>query len=338
MTDKNVLVIDDSPMVTRLVKAALSDEGYTVYSAEDGEEGLKIAEDILPSVILVDFIMPKMNGYQFCSTIRKDEHLKDTPVILITSKGEVAEQFAKKFDDLSFLVKPINTKELVEKVNALIELQKTKKTEPIAIAEPSNGGLETAESYPTERIQAAANAHHEAVAEIEKQIVSQASPDATSLPEIEKTVEKIVHRYFSEFSTMFQSGISDALKQTPVVITGIIFSGELSDLNIIDVVHLIEVSNLTGNLSIQSNNNYMIYFENGDIIYASLDKKKSVLEDANSIKEQAYEIMHALLTLDGGKFFFEKGPIPDELKNISLKLKPSNLIHEVVRRYAKKRS
>ncbi len=335
MTDKNVLVIDDSPMVTRLVKAALSDEGYTVYSAEDGEEGLKIAEDIHPSVILVDFIMPKMNGYQFCSAIRKDEQLKDTPVILITSKGEVAEQFTKKFDDLSYLVKPINTKELVEKVNALIESQKAKKTEQIGIVEPSNGGLETAEIYPSEDIQIATPALQETL-EIEKHNEIQPSIDAALLPEIEKTVEKIVHRYFSEFSTMFQSGISDALKQSPIVTTGIIFSGELSDLNIIDVLHLVEVSNLTGNLSIHSSNNYIIYFENGDIVYATMDKKRSVLQDVNSIKEQIFEIIHTLLTIEGGKFFFEKMPISEELKSSTLRLKPSNLIHEVVRKYAKK--
>ncbi len=87
MSKGKILVIDDSPIVRKLAEMALADEGYEVFTAENGEDGLRLAEEIGPSVILVDFIMPRMSGYQFCQLVRENQNLKDTPIILITARG-----------------------------------------------------------------------------------------------------------------------------------------------------------------------------------------------------------------------------------------------------------
>ncbi|MCE5311874.1 MAG: response regulator [Nitrospiraceae bacterium] len=120
MKKGKVVVIDDSPIARRLAMATLSEEGYKVYTAEDGEEGYKLAEEVLPNVVLVDFIMPRMNGYQFCKMMRDNEALRHIPIILVTAKGEDAgEQFRKKFGVCDYLIKPFEPSELIDKVNTI---------------------------------------------------------------------------------------------------------------------------------------------------------------------------------------------------------------------------
>ena len=89
---KRILVVDDSPTVRRLIELILSQQGYKIYTAEDGDKGLEVAREISPSAILVDFVMPRMNGHMFCKTLRSDPKMKDIPIILISSKGEVVGQ------------------------------------------------------------------------------------------------------------------------------------------------------------------------------------------------------------------------------------------------------
>lgn len=125
MAKEKIVVIDDSPIVRKLAELALEEEGYKVYTAEDGEEGLRISEEVRPSVILVDFIMPRISGYQFCKTARENELLKDIPIILITGKGEdVGKKFAEKFGVVDYFIKPFKSEMLVEKVNSIVNAQR----------------------------------------------------------------------------------------------------------------------------------------------------------------------------------------------------------------------
>lgn len=124
---KKVLIIDDSPTVRRLAELVLTQAGYNVLTASDGDEGLEIAKKEHPSIILVDFIMPKMNGYKLCKIIRSDPELKDIPLILITAKGEdVAQTFDEKFGILHYFQKPFEPDELVSKIDEVLGLEKEK--------------------------------------------------------------------------------------------------------------------------------------------------------------------------------------------------------------------
>jgi DNA-binding response OmpR family regulator len=110
-----VLVVDDSPTVRRLVTLALSQGGYEVITAENGEEGLKIAKREEPSVILVDFVMPKMNGFEFCKNVRADSRLSSIPIVLTTSKGkDVGKGFEENFGISHYLQKPFKPETLMK--------------------------------------------------------------------------------------------------------------------------------------------------------------------------------------------------------------------------------
>jgi CheY-like chemotaxis protein len=161
MAKEKIVVIDDSPIVRKLAELALEEEGYKVYTAEDGEEGLRISEEVRPSVILVDFIMPRISGYQFCKSARENELLKDIPIILITGKGEdVGKKFAEKFAVDDYFIKPFKSEMLVEKVNSIINAQRQRLGEEPAF-DTFEKPLEEAPSYSFEEVAAAAVPEYE---------------------------------------------------------------------------------------------------------------------------------------------------------------------------------
>ncbi|HDH06472.1 MAG TPA: response regulator [Nitrospirae bacterium] len=147
---QSILVIDDSPTVRRLAELVLSQEGYDVYTSEDGEDGLKLAKKETPSVIIVDFIMPKMNGYDFCKIIRSDSVLNNIPIVLITSKGkDVGQGFDKKFDIVQYLQKPFEAETLITTVKeALANREEEPGAADEVIAEHAAAEVETDSQMP----------------------------------------------------------------------------------------------------------------------------------------------------------------------------------------------
>ena len=109
MPGELVLVIDDSPTITKVVQLVLAKAGYEVRTAPDGQAGLEAARAQRPELILLDFVMPRMNGYQFCRELAADPALKDIPVILMSAKGDqVGERFVKVMGIVDYITKPFS--------------------------------------------------------------------------------------------------------------------------------------------------------------------------------------------------------------------------------------
>jgi DNA-binding response OmpR family regulator len=109
MAGELVLVIDDSPTITKVVQLVLTKAGYQVQTAADGEQGLEAVRAQRPDLILLDFVMPRMNGYQFCRELTADAKLRDIPVILMSAKGDqVGERFVKVMGIVDYITKPFS--------------------------------------------------------------------------------------------------------------------------------------------------------------------------------------------------------------------------------------
>lgn len=119
---KTVLLVEDDEMLNAMYKAKFEKEGYTVLTAFNGGEGIKTALAQHPDVILLDIIMPKMDGFVALKKIKKNEELKNIPVILLTNLGQ--EEDIKKGKDLGatdYFIKANHTpQEVVDKVKKLI--------------------------------------------------------------------------------------------------------------------------------------------------------------------------------------------------------------------------
>jgi len=123
MKKKNItiLLVDDEPDILEIVGYNLSAEGYNVITAEDGAEAVKLAKKKKPQLIILDVMMPEMDGIEACEQIRKIPELADTMITFLTARGEDYSQMAgfdAGADD--YITKPIKPKVLVSKVNALL--------------------------------------------------------------------------------------------------------------------------------------------------------------------------------------------------------------------------
>lgn len=123
MKKKNItiLLVDDEPDILEIVGYNLTAEGYHVITAENGVEAVKIAKKKKPQLIILDVMMPEMDGIEACEQIRKIPELSDTIITFLTARGEDYSQMAgfdAGADD--YITKPIKPKVLVSKVNALL--------------------------------------------------------------------------------------------------------------------------------------------------------------------------------------------------------------------------
>lgn len=112
---KIVVVIDDEPDIVKVLKELLEVNHYEVTEAYDGESGFEKVKAQLPDLILLDIMMPKMDGYTFLRKLKGDTQLRNIPVIVLTARSKMSELFAIE-DVRDYVLKPYEPKALLEKV------------------------------------------------------------------------------------------------------------------------------------------------------------------------------------------------------------------------------
>jgi len=120
-SDIKILLVDDEPDILEIVGYNLKNEGYKIFTAKNGIEALKIAKDEIPHLIILDIMMPKMDGIEACEKIRATESLKHILITFFTARGEDYSQvagFNVGADD--YITKPIKPKVLVSKIRGLL--------------------------------------------------------------------------------------------------------------------------------------------------------------------------------------------------------------------------
>lgn len=116
-----VLIIDDSPTELHLFQNLLENAGFDTLVADSGEEGIRQAQLAHPDCILMDVVMPGLNGFQATRQLTKDPKTASIPVIMITSKDQETDKiWGMRQGAVEYLVKPVASKELVAKINAVM--------------------------------------------------------------------------------------------------------------------------------------------------------------------------------------------------------------------------
>jgi twitching motility two-component system response regulator PilH len=116
------LVIEDDPDQRRFLERMLGGSGWRVVAAADGEAGLLAAGEQQPDAIVLDIMMPRLNGYQTCRRLKADPATSTIPVIIVTTKDQPADEFwAKEVGADAFLAKPVDIRDLVNLLNRLTE-------------------------------------------------------------------------------------------------------------------------------------------------------------------------------------------------------------------------
>lgn len=125
---RRILVVDDDPKILKALDQALRQEGYDVSRAADGEEALRLARELKPDLVVLDIMLPKMDGFEVCAQLRE---LGSTPVLILSARGEEMDKvvgFNVGADD--YLTKPFRLTELVLRVRAIL-----RRTQPVAPGE-----------------------------------------------------------------------------------------------------------------------------------------------------------------------------------------------------------
>jgi two-component system alkaline phosphatase synthesis response regulator PhoP len=118
---KRILAVDDEPHILKLVSFSLSQHGYEVIQATDGMAAIEVAENEQPDLILMDVMMPILDGYAACERIKANPRTAHIPVVMLSAKSQAAEQKAGlERGALCYITKPFTPRELVQTVGELV--------------------------------------------------------------------------------------------------------------------------------------------------------------------------------------------------------------------------
>ena len=343
---KTVLVIDDSPTVRRLAEIVLTQASYTVYTAEDGDVGIDMTRKVHPSVILVDFVMPKMNGYKFCKILRSDPDLRDIPIILITSKGEeVGQKFEQQFGVLHYFNKPFEPEDLTRKLEeVLAEAESATPAEAPQAEQPTPAQPLTGDVVDT----------------------------------FQERFDRVVRSYFQkDFPLLMKRVLSDTLRETGLVKDDtLILSGKIKMVSLPDILQFAHLSRLSGRLSVISRAVFgEVFLDNGLFVFATVSKKDShnflsdllVADgrlDAKALRrivdecreksipigkllverkilsadelgqyllKQAQAAFNSILEITDGNFYLENAPLPINLQDVNTRVPIPKVLVEGLR-------
>jgi two-component system, OmpR family, alkaline phosphatase synthesis response regulator PhoP len=125
MYQGKVLVVDDEVYILHILDFILGAESYDVVTATNGEQALQKVRDEKPDLVILDIMMPKLDGYETCRMIKNDAATKHIPVILLTAKGrEIDQKLGREVGANDYITKPFSPNKLIERVQAILGVRR----------------------------------------------------------------------------------------------------------------------------------------------------------------------------------------------------------------------
>jgi len=116
-----ILVVDDSPTETEAFRSVLEKNGHEVLNAENGADGVAVARQELPDLVLMDIVMPGLNGFQATRQLTRSPETKNIPVVIVTTKAQETDRvWGKRQGASGYLVKPVSESRLLSEIDALL--------------------------------------------------------------------------------------------------------------------------------------------------------------------------------------------------------------------------
>lgn len=114
---KNILIVDDEQDIVESLKFVLETAGYNCYTAFDGEEGLRLAKEIMPDLIILDVMMPKINGYKISRLLKYDSKYKKIPILMITARSQEEDKLiGEETGADEYITKPFDLDDVLKQV------------------------------------------------------------------------------------------------------------------------------------------------------------------------------------------------------------------------------
>ena len=136
-TMSKILIVEDDPDIRELLRFNLEKAGYTLFLAEDGEKALTLARKHSPDIILLDLMLPGVDGLEVCRTLKKDPELQRIPVIMVTAKGEELDRVVGlELGADDYVVKPFSLREVVLRIRKILDRGERQTAPSILKADP----------------------------------------------------------------------------------------------------------------------------------------------------------------------------------------------------------
>ena len=121
-----ILVVDDSPTETEAFRAVLEKNGHEVLNAENGADGVAVARQELPDLVLMDIVMPGLNGFQATRQLTRNPETKNIPVVIVTTKDQETDRvWGKRQGASGYLVKPVSENRLLSEISSLLNTEES---------------------------------------------------------------------------------------------------------------------------------------------------------------------------------------------------------------------
>jgi DNA-binding response OmpR family regulator len=121
MPPATVLVVDDDPVILKLLEVNFEMEGFQVVRAADGAEGLERAREVLPDIVVLDVMMPRMTGYEVAKALREDDQTAHIPIIFVTARAQSSDvERGMELGVEDYVTKPFDPLDLIDRVNNLL--------------------------------------------------------------------------------------------------------------------------------------------------------------------------------------------------------------------------
>jgi DNA-binding response OmpR family regulator len=273
-----ILVVDDSPTIRKVVCSILEASAFSAVPAQDGQEALELLVHEKVDLVLLDFVMPRMNGYQFCRELRAKEELKNLPVVLMSAKGDkIRGQFVQQTGAIDAITKPFDARGLVAVVEGALKKHGEGRGRPVPDAESmpfeenESGSMESlrpsrtsfSEDPGLRRVQAAQEFGGALNRFLTPELLK--SPDLAPLSEaIGQAVQRaITPDSMGALSTLLRAlNFGDKTRE--------VLAGDISVVSIAEVLQLLDLQRQSGALSMFTKHSEVtLYIQKGRVDFAS---------------------------------------------------------------------
>jgi CheY-like chemotaxis protein len=341
-----VLVVDDSPTIRRVVATILEGQGYETLLAEDGEAALVQLRERPFDLVLSDFVMPKLNGFQLCREIKADARLADVPVVLMSAKGDkLRGQLVQQTGAVDAITKPFDPLALVAVIENALARKKTPATpslEPPPQSAPRNGDPPSEPSrtslLPPEPPRATETGAASSFGAALSTLVARA---VASAPGVRATPQALESALASVLTPAKLAELQDLLQRAvPQDELRVILSGDLSCISIPEVLQMLELQRQTGALTISSERGEIVLFlreglldfARGSSLSRSFRLGRYLVQTGAVERDKVrrfLEVPRATKRLLG-EAMVENGMVNDAQVVEALRVQTSELVYEVV--------
>jgi DNA-binding response OmpR family regulator len=339
-----ILVVDDSTTIRKVVATILSTRSFEPVLAADGQEALDLLESEHIDLVLLDFVMPRMNGYQFCRELRAHPVHKALPVVLMSAKGDkIRGQFVQQTGAIDAITKPFDARGLIAVIEGALKKQEEGRQRPV----PDAGAMPDEEISEPERPSRAFNSDPGIVREQGAREFTAALEHAL-LPELELSLPNLSKERFRE--ALGRAMQPDTLRTLSSLMLGVdsgtgtrdVLSGDISVISIAEVLQLLDLQRQSGALRMfKRKEEITLYIRKGNLDWAT----------SNGLSEEylvgRYLIGAGILTREGlaqaleaqersgdvllGESLVRLGLASEEQVERALIRQASELLYEVVR-------